>query len=61
MRTRIGTRIEEAGKLAVLVNQEIHRALPGKVRGIVDNCGLPVSGTNSVYGSSGTIGPQDCR
>jgi multidrug efflux pump subunit AcrB len=60
MRTRIGTRIEEAGKLAVLVNQEIHRALPGKVRGIVDNCGLPVSGTNSVYGSSGTIGPQDC-
>ncbi|HQT76565.1 MAG TPA: efflux RND transporter permease subunit [Rhodopila sp.] len=60
MRTRIGTRIEDAGKLAVLVNDQIHKTLPGKVRNIVDNCGLPVSGINEVYSSSGTIGPQDC-
>ncbi len=60
MRAQTGTRIEEAGKLAVLVNQEIHKALPGKVAGIVDNCGLPISGIAEVYSASGTIGPQDC-
>ena len=60
MRARIGTRIEDAGKLAVLVNQEIRAALPGKVKNIIDNCGMPTSGINQVYGSSGTIGPQDC-
>jgi multidrug efflux pump subunit AcrB len=60
MRARVGTRIEEAGKLAVLVNQEINDALPGKVEDIVNNCGLPISGINEVYSSSGTIGPQDC-
>ncbi len=60
MRAQIGTRIEDSGKLSVLVNQEIRKALPGKVAGIVDNCGLPVSGINEVYGASGTIGPSDC-
>ncbi len=60
MRAQIGTRIEDAGKLAVLVNGEIRKALPGKVSGIVDNCGLPVSGINEVYSASGTIGPSDC-
>jgi len=61
MRAQIGTRIEEAGKLAVQVNQEIRKALPsGQVTGIVNNCGLPVSGIAEVYSASGTIGPQDC-
>ncbi len=60
MRAQIGTRIEDAGKLAVLVNGEIRRSLPGQVRDIVDNCGLPVSGINEAYSASGTIGPQDC-
>lgn len=60
MRAQVGTRIEDAGKLAVLVNQAIRKALPGKIGGIVDNCGLPVSGINEVYNASGTIGPQDC-
>lgn len=60
MRTLIGTRIEESAKLAELVNQEIRATLPGKVTNIVDNCGLPVSGINEVYSTSGTIGPQDC-
>ncbi len=61
MRAQIGTRIEEAGKLAVQVSQEIRKALPaGQVTGIVNNCGLPVSGIAEVYSASGTIGPQDC-
>ena len=60
MRAPIGTRIEEAGKIAVLVNGAIRQLLPGQVRNIIDNCGLPVSGINEAYSSTGTIGPQDC-
>ena len=57
----IGTRIEEAGKIAVLVNAAIERLLPGQVTGnVIDNCGLPISSINQAYNSSGTIGPQDC-
>ncbi len=60
MRAPIGTRIEEAGKIAVLVNAAIERLLPGQVRNVIDNCGLPISSINQAYNSSGTIGPQDC-
>ena len=60
MRAPIGTRLEEASKLAVLVNGSIRQLLPGKVTNVLDNCGLPVSGTNEAYNSTGTIGPQDC-
>jgi multidrug efflux pump subunit AcrB len=60
MRARIGTRIEDAGKLAVLTGHAIRHLLPGQVKSIVDNCGLPVSGINEAYSESGTIGPQDC-
>ena len=60
MRTQIGTRIEDSAKLAALVDQQIRRLLPGRVEGVTDNCGLPVSGINEAYGSSGTIGPSDC-
>ena len=61
MRTRVGTRIEDTGKLAVLVTQDIRRALPGKVTDAVDNCGLPVSGINQAYSANGVIGPEDCE
>ncbi len=60
MRAPVGTRIEEAGKIAVLVNQAIERLLPGHVLNVIDNCGLPISAINQAYNSSGTIGPQDC-
>ena len=60
MRAPIGTRIEEAGKISVLVNHAVRRLLPGKVSNILDNCGLPVSGINEAYSATGTIGPQDC-
>ncbi len=60
MRTQVGTRIEDSAKLAALVNQQIRRLLAGHVAGVTDNCGLPVSGINEAYGSSGTIGPSDC-
>jgi multidrug efflux pump subunit AcrB len=60
MRAPIGTRIEEAGKISVLVNQAVRQILPGQVTNVIDNCGLPVSGINEAYSSTGTIGPQDC-
>jgi multidrug efflux pump subunit AcrB len=60
MRAQIGTRIEDAGKMSVLVGQAVRRVLHGRVRDITANCGLPASGINEAYGSSGTIGPQDC-
>ena len=60
MRAPIGTRLEDASKIAVLVDGSIRRILPGKVSNLLVNCGLPVSGTNEAYNSTGTIGPQDC-
>jgi multidrug efflux pump subunit AcrB len=60
MRAPIGTRIEEAGKIAVLVEQQIRKLLPGHVLGTLANCGLPISGINQAYNDSGTVGAQDC-
>ncbi|MEA3121797.1 MAG: hypothetical protein QOH33_1355 [Paraburkholderia sp.] len=60
MRAPIGTRLEDASKIAVLVNSEIRKVLPGQVTNLVDNCGLPTSSLNLAYTADGTIGPQDC-
>ena len=60
MRAPVGTRLEEASKIAVLVEGSIRRILPGRVADMVDNCGLPASGINEAYNATGTIGPQDC-
>ena len=60
MRAPIGTRIEESGKIAVLAEQQIRDLLPGHVTGTLVNCGLPVSGINQAYSTTGTIGSQDC-
>ncbi len=59
-RAPLGLRLEEAGKVAALVDVAIRQALPGHVESIINNCGLPTSGINEAYGASGTIGPQDC-
>jgi multidrug efflux pump subunit AcrB len=42
------------------VNASIRQILPGEVTNVLDNCGLPASGINEAYNSTGTIGPQDC-
>jgi len=60
MRAPVGTRLEDASKIAVLVNGSIRQILYGRVNNMVDNCGLPVSGTNQAYSATGSIGPQDC-
>ncbi len=60
MRAPVGTRIEESGKIAVLVEQQIRDLLPGHVTGTLVNCGLPVMGINQAYTNTGTSGSQDC-
>ncbi|TCK35411.1 multidrug efflux pump subunit AcrB [Paraburkholderia sp. BL8N3] len=60
MRAPAGTRLEDTGEIADLVNHGVRRILPGQVTNLVDNCGLPTSSTNEAYNSNGTIGPQDC-
>ncbi len=59
-RAPVGMRLEEASKVAALVDTAVRQALPGKVENVIDNCGLPSSGINQAYSASGTIGPQDC-
>ena len=59
-RAPIGLRLEEASKVAALVDTAIGTLLPGHVTNVIDNCGLPSSGINQAYSASATIGPQDC-
>jgi multidrug efflux pump subunit AcrB len=59
-RAPIGMRLEEASKVAALVDTALHDLLPGHVTNVIDNCGLPSSGLNQAYSASATIGPQDC-
>ncbi len=60
LRAPIGARLEDTGKTATLVDQQIRLLLHGHVTSIVSNCGQPTSGINQAYSSTGTIGTQDC-
>ncbi len=60
LRAPIGLRLEEASKVASLVDTAVGKLLPGQVTDVIDNCGLPTSGINQAYSASATIGPQDC-
>jgi multidrug efflux pump subunit AcrB len=60
MRAPTGTRIEETTRLTDQVEQKIRALVPPyRIASIVDNIGLPNSGINISYGSSGTIGVFD--
>src|SRR5882724_2916883 len=62
MRAKTGTRIEETASLADQVEREIRRLIPaGEMGGILDNIGLPTSGINLSYSTSGTIGTADAQ
>ena len=60
MRAPLGTRIETSSRIASLVSNDIERMLPGEVKGIVSNCGLPVGPHNLAFIPTPTIGSQDC-
>ena len=60
VRAKTGTRIEEMARLCDLVEAEIRRIIPAReLATIIDNIGLPLSGTNMSYNMSGTLGPAD--
>jgi len=60
VRARTGTRIEETAKLCDLVEQRIRDVVPAnELVNILDNIGLPYSGTNTSYSNNGTIGTAD--
>jgi len=60
VRAPTGTRIEDTALICDGVEAEIRRIVPSEgLDPIVDNIGLPVSGINSTYNNSGTVGPAD--
>ncbi|GLQ99570.1 efflux RND transporter permease subunit [Dyella mobilis] len=60
VRAPVGTRIEDTSAEFDGIEAAIRRVIPpDQLEGIIDNIGLPLSGTNMVYNNSGTIGPQD--
>jgi multidrug efflux pump subunit AcrB len=60
VRAPVGTRIEESAALFDHIEQTIRQTIPpGETETIVDNIGMPVSGTNLAYSNTGTIGSQD--
>jgi multidrug efflux pump subunit AcrB len=60
LRAKTGTRIEETARLCDLVEAKIRGLIPAEeLETILDNIGLPTSGTNLSYNNSGTIGPAD--
>ncbi|MBK7522172.1 MAG: efflux RND transporter permease subunit [Gammaproteobacteria bacterium] len=60
MRGPSGTRVEETALLADDVEEEIRRVIPAAdIASVVDIVGLPNSGINLTYGTSGTIGTSD--
>lgn len=55
-----GTRIEETAKIAAEVNTVIRQVIPAdELNSTVDNIGLPTSGVNLTYNTTGTSGAND--
>ncbi|HUN92807.1 MAG TPA: efflux RND transporter permease subunit [Burkholderiaceae bacterium] len=62
MRAPTGTRIEETARIADEVEAAIHQVVPpGQLASLIDNIGLPYSGINLSYSTSGTIGTLDAE
>ncbi len=60
LRARTGTRIEETASLNDQIDKSIRRTIPAaELDNIVDNMGLPYSGINTTYNTSGVIGSAD--
>src|SRR3954470_11888556 len=60
VRAQTGTRIEETARLCDIIERQIREVIPPEqLENILDNIGLPYSGTNTSYSNNGTIGPAD--
>jgi multidrug efflux pump subunit AcrB len=59
-RSQVGTRVEENANHFAEIQKAIRQVIPPDELGtLVDNIGMPVSGINMTYNSTGTIGTQD--
>ena len=62
VRGRPGLRVEETARLCDEVERELRSEIPeGQLQTILDNIGLPNSGINQSYSTSGTIGTSDAE
>ena len=60
VRAPVGTRIEDTAAEFDHIEAAIRNVIPpDQLDNIVDNIGLPLSGTDMVYSNTGTVGPQD--
>ncbi len=60
VRLPLGTRIEESAAAFDRIESRIREIIPAdQLDTIIDNIGIPLSGIDMAYSSSGTIGPQD--
>ena len=59
-RTQIGTRVEDTSRQFAEIQKAIRQIIPAEeLATVVDNVGMPGSGINMTYNSTGTIGTQD--
>jgi CzcA family heavy metal efflux pump len=62
VRARPGLRVEETARLCDEIEAQLHKEIPGnEIQTILDNIGLPNSGINQSYSSSGTVGSSDAE
>jgi multidrug efflux pump subunit AcrB len=60
VRVRSGTRIEETARRVDLIEKMIRQVIPAKqLGGIIDNEGIPYSGINTSYNTTGTVSTAD--
>ncbi|HVB55369.1 MAG TPA: efflux RND transporter permease subunit [Candidatus Acidoferrales bacterium] len=60
VRAPTGTRIEDTAALCGHIEDDIRRLIPPSEMGsIIDNIGLPYSGINLSYSTTGVVGPED--
>ena len=60
VRMKAGTRIEETARVTDQIEQIIRQIIPAnQLEGIIDNLGIPYSGINLSYNTSGTASAAD--
>ena len=60
VRGQTGLRLESMTTLCMRIEGAIRKTVPDhEMRSVVANIGLPISGINTAYSNSGTIGPED--
>jgi len=59
-RAHVGTRVEETARLFAEIERVVRQTIPpDELESLVDNIGMSVSGINTTYNNTGTIGSQD--